>query len=70
MVQDFGDFIVILLFYSFSRELHSKMLVSFNGHAKPDTQLPHSCAGGQGSYLRKLEHLSTTSEVKDCKEIK
>ena len=32
---------------------------------RPDTRLPQSSAGGQGPYLRSLEHLGRSSEVKE-----
>ena len=35
-----------------------------------DTRLPQSRAGGQGQYLRSLEHLGRSSEAKDRKNIK
>ena len=31
---------------------------------RPDTRLPKSRAGGQGPYLRSLDHLGGSSEVK------
>ena len=37
---------------------------------RPDTQLPQSRAGGQGLYLRSLDHLSRSSEAKNRKKIK
>ena len=30
-----------------------------------DTRLPQSCAGGQGPYLKSLDHLGRSSEAKD-----
>ena len=33
----------------------------------PDTQLPKLCAGGQRLYLRSLDHLGKSSEVKEKK---
>ena len=38
--------------------------------SRPDAQLPQSCAGGQGLYLRALEHLGKSSKDKDHKNIK
>ena len=32
---------------------------------RPDTRLPKSRAGGQGPYLRSLDHLGWSSEVKE-----
>ena len=32
---------------------------------RPDTRLPQSRAGGQGLYLRSLNHLERNSETKD-----
>ena len=32
---------------------------------RPDTQLPQSRAGGQGPYLRSLDHLGRSSKVKE-----
>ena len=32
---------------------------------RPDTQLPKSRAGGQGPYLRSLDHSGRGSEVKE-----
>ena len=37
---------------------------------RPDTQLPKSRAGGQGLYLRSLDHLGRSSEAKDRKKPK
>ena len=36
----------------------------------PDTRLPQSRAGGQGPYLRSLDHLGRSSEDKDRKNLK
>ena len=35
---------------------------------RPDTRLPQSRAGGQGLYLRSLDHLGRSSEAKDRKK--
>ena len=37
---------------------------------RPDTRLPQSRAGGQGLYLRSLDHLGRSSEAKDRKNPK
>ena len=37
---------------------------------RPDTRLPQSRAGGQGLYLRSLNHLGRSSEAKDRKNPK
>ena len=37
---------------------------------RPDTRLPHVRAGGQGLYLRSLDHLGRSSEAKDRKKTK
>ena len=37
---------------------------------RPDTQLPQSRVGGQGPYLRSLDHLGRSSEAKDRKNPK
>ena len=37
---------------------------------RPDTRLPKSRAGGQGSYLRPLYHLGRSSKAKDRKNPK
>merc|ERR1711875_176616 len=37
---------------------------------RPDTRLPKSRAGGQGPYLRSLDHLGSSSGVKKIKIIK
>ena len=37
---------------------------------RPDTRLPKSRAGGQGPYLRSLDHLGRNSEAKDRKNPK
>ena len=37
---------------------------------RPDTRLPQSRAGGQGSFLRSLDHLGRRREVKELKNIK
>ena len=34
---------------------------------RPDTRLPKSRVGGQGPYLRSLDHLGRSSEVKEIK---
>ena len=34
---------------------------------RPDRRLPQSRAGGQGLYLRSLDHLGRSSEAKKCK---
>ena len=33
---------------------------------RADTRLPQSRAGGQGLYLRSLDHLGRSSKAKDC----
>ena len=38
--------------------------------ARPDTRLPKLCAGRQGPYLRSLDHLGRSSEVKEIKSFK
>ena len=43
--------------------------IVFKG-TKPDTRLPKSRAGGQGPYLRLLDHLGRSSEAKDRKKTK
>ena len=35
---------------------------------RPDTRLPQSRAGGQGPYLRSLDHLGRSREAKDRKK--
>ena len=37
---------------------------------RPDTRLPQSRAGGQGPYLRSLDHLGRSSEAKNRKKKK
>ena len=37
---------------------------------RPDTRLPQSRAGGQGPYLRSLDHLGRSSEAKDRQNLK
>ena len=37
---------------------------------RPDTRLPQSHAGGQGLYLRSLNHLGRSIEAKDHKKTK
>ena len=37
---------------------------------RPDTRLPQSRAGGQGLYLRSLDHLGRSREAKDRKNPK
>ena len=37
---------------------------------RPDTRLPQSRAGGQGLYMRSLDHLGRSSEAKDRKKTK
>ena len=34
---------------------------------RPDTRLPKSRGGGQGLYLRSLDHLDRSSDVKEIK---
>ena len=41
-----------------------------NFKTRPDTRLPQSRAGGQGPYLRSLDHLGRSSEAKDRKKNK
>ena len=47
-----------------------------NNETRPDTWLPKSraggrgCMGGQGLYLRSLDHLGRSGEVKKVKQIK
>ena len=43
-----------------TRDTHKKK-------TRPDTQLPKSRAGGQGPYLRSLDHLGSSSEVQKYK---
>ena len=38
-----------------------------NTETRPDTRIPQSHAGGQGLYLRSLDHLGRSSEAKDRK---
>ena len=35
---------------------------------RPDTRLPQSRAGGQGLFLRSLDHLGRSSEAKESKK--
>ena len=37
---------------------------------RPDRRLSKSSAGGQGPYLRSLDHLGRSSEVKEIKSLK
>ena len=37
------------------------------GLTRPDTRLPQSREGGQGPYLRSLDHLGWSNEAKDRK---
>ena len=37
---------------------------------RPDTRLPQSRVGGQGPYLRLLDHLGRSSEARDRKKQK
>ena len=37
---------------------------------RPDTRLPQSRAGGQGPYLRSLDHFGRSSEAKNRKNSK
>ena len=53
--------------------MHKFGNLRFNGihiQTRPDTRLPQSRAGGQGPYLRSLDHLGRSSEVKDRKSSK
>ena len=59
----------------FSSDLNLKEITTGRKHShgvgtRPDTQLPQSCVGGQGPYLRSLNHLGRSSEVNDCKKTK
>ena len=38
---------------------------SDDGITRPDTRLPKWHAGGQGPYLRSIDHLGRSSEVKE-----
>ena len=44
--------------------------LSISRITRPDTRLPQSRAGGQGPYLRALDHLGRSSEAKDRKNPK
>ena len=47
--------------------MHKFGNLRFNGihiQTRPDTRLPQSRAGGQGPYLRSLDHLGRSSEAK------
>ena len=46
-----------------------KMIISLD-ETRPDTRLPQSRAGGQGPYLRWLDHLGRSREAKDRKKQK
>ena len=66
------DFESVLVF---SSDLNSKEITTGRKHShgvgtRPDTQLPQSCVGGQGPYLRSLNHLGRSSEVNDRKKTK
>ena len=43
---------------------------SLQYRTRPDTRLPQSRAGGQGPYLRSLDHLGRSTEAKDRKNPK
>ena len=43
---------------------------SFERKTRSDTRLPQSHVGGQGLYLRSLDHLDRSSEAKDSKKKK
>ena len=49
------------------RETGQGRELSLSTETRPDTQLPKSRAGGQGPYLRSLDHLGRSSEVKEIK---
>ena len=44
-----------------------KFAIAANIQKKTDTRLPQSRSGGQGPYLRSLDHLDRSSEAKDHK---
>ena len=44
-----------------------KWPLSVSRKTRPDTRLPKSRAGGQGPYLRSLDHLGKSSDVKEIK---
>ena len=46
---------------------YRKHQIANNKGTRPDTRLPKSRAGGQGPYLRSLDHLGRSSEVKEIK---
>ena len=46
----------------------ANFVVNFKPLTRPDTRLPQSRAGGQGPYLRSLDHLGRSSEAKDRKK--
>ena len=53
--------------------MHKFGNLRFNGihiQTRPDTRLPQSGAGGQGPYLRSLDHLGGSSESKKHKNPK
>ena len=43
---------------------------SMSSQAGPDTRLPKLRADGQGPYLRSLDHLGRSSEVREIKSLK
>ena len=43
--------------------LFAVLFLSFSEETRPDTRLPKSHAGGQGPYLRSLDHLGRSSEA-------
>ena len=46
---------------------NARFLREIDKETRPDTRLPKSCAGGQGPYLRLLNQLGRSSEVKEIK---
>ena len=58
-----------ILYYRSNAE-DSFDFISFPVLTRPDTRLPESRAGGQGLFLRSLDHLSRSSEAKDGKNPK
>ena len=50
--------------------IHATKMISSELGARPVTRLPQSHAGGQGPYLRSLDHLGRSSEAKDRKNKK
>ena len=60
-----------MFFLSVSKSLLKLIILKgFHAIKEKQGQLPQSRAGGQGPYLRSLDHLGRSSEARDCENPK